>query len=265
MKKSLFIGFLLVSMLLIASCAPKAQASHMEAITQAGKMVVGTSADFAPYEFIDEAGNIVGFDVDVINEIGKRMGLEVEITDMPFDSLLAAVAEGKIDLTIAGLNYTEERDQTVDFTEAYQESYLVLVVKEDFAGKVDTLEDLAQYNYGTQTGTTGNAWITSSLVEPGLLPAEKLFTYDRWDQAFLDLKAGRVDICPIDNLPGEAVVKEMGGLKLIELPDIFEVNPLNIVVPEGDVELQKALNEVIAEIKADGTLAELEQKWLVGE
>lgn len=266
MKKILFLGYLVIVLVfLLTACGPKEPANHLEEIQQAGKMVAATSADFPPYEFVDEDGNITGFDVVLIKEIGVRMGIEVEVIDMPFDSLLAAVQEGKIDLTIAAFNYTEERDKSVDFTDAYQESWTVLVVKEDFAGTLETPEDIAGYVLASQTGSTGDTWVTETLIDTGMMPDENMFRYERVDQGMLDLQAGRVDIYLTDNVPAETYTKQMGGLKIITLPDIFEVKTVNIIVPEGDVELTEALNDVIAELKADGYIADLETTWLSGE
>ena len=92
-----------------------------------------------------------------------------------------------------------------------------------------------------------------------------MFSYERVDQGMLDLQAGRVDIYLTDNVPAETYTKQMGGMKIITLPDIFEVKTVNIIVPEGDVELTEALNDVIAELNADGFIAELETTWLSGE
>jgi len=243
MKKILFLGSIIMIMaLMLTACGSKEPANHLEAIQQDGKMVVATSADFPPYEFVDEG-----------------------VIDMPFDSLLAAVQEGKIDLTIAAFNYTEERDKSVDFTDAYQESWTVIMVTDDFAGTLVTAEDIAGYIIGSQTGSTGDTWATETLVDTGLMSEKNLFRYERVDQGLLDLQAGRVDIYLVDNVPAETYAKQMGGLKVISLPDIFDVKTVNIIVPEGDAALTAALNDVIAELKSEGYIANLEQTWLSGD
>lgn len=267
MKRILYMMSVLIALsLVLVACGSKEPANHLEAIQQAGKMVVGTSADYPPYELVDEDGNIVGFDPDLINEIGKRMDVEVEIQDMPFDSLLAAVQEGKIDLSIAAFNYSEERDATVDFTDPYAASYYVFVVAEDFDGTLETLEDLAQYNIAVQTGATQEEWVDKNLIEPGLLPKDQKFGYDRVDQELLDVKAGRVDIAIPDNVSGYQMSAEMGGLKVLEMPaTVVEQNPINIVIPEGDDALKETINGILAEMKADGTLEEIENTWIKSE
>ncbi len=129
--KRILLTLLMVAVLALslAACGPKQPASHLEAIKAAGVIKVGTSADYPPFEYVDASGNKAGFDIDLMEEIAKRMGVKVEWVDMPFDSLIAAVQEGKIDMSISAFNYTEERDQTVDFTEAYytsEDSFMVL-------------------------------------------------------------------------------------------------------------------------------------------
>jgi polar amino acid transport system substrate-binding protein len=247
--------------LVLSACGPKEPANHLEAIKQEGKLVAGTSADYPPFESIDENGNMVGFDIDLINEIGKRMGVEVEIQDMPFDSLIAGVQEGKIDLSIAAFNYTEERDKTVDFTDAYYYAEDGFLVAEDFAGEVTVPEDAAQYRVGVQTGATADSWATENLLDTGLMSEENLFRYERMDQAALDVKAGRIDILITDYIPAQALASELGGLKVVYHAEV-STGPVNIIVPEGDAELTNALNEIIADLLEEGFIDELAERHI---
>jgi len=249
--------------LVLSACGPKEPANHLEAIKQEGKLVAGTSADYPPFESIDENGNMVGFDIDLINEIGKRMGVEVEIQDMPFDSLIASVQEGKIDLSIAAFNYTEERDKTVDFTDAYYYAEDGFLVAEDFAGEVTAPEDAAQYRVGVQTGATADGWATENLLDTGLMSEENLFRYERMDQAALDVKAGRIDILITDYIPAQALAGELGGLKVVYHAEV-STGPVNIIVPEGDVELTNAMNEIIADLLEEGFIDELAERHIGG-
>lgn len=267
MKRIFYLTSVILALAIaLGACGPQEPANHLEAIQQEGKMVVGTSADYPPFEFVDEDNNLAGYDIDLINEIGDRMGVEVEIKDMPFDSLLAAVQEGKIDLTIAAFNYDEERDKKVDFTDPYSASFYVFVVQEDFEGELNTLEDLAQYKLAVQTGSTQEGWVDKNLIEPGLMPEDQKFVYERVDQEMLDVKSGRVDIAIPDNVTGYEMAAEIGGLKVIEMPrDVVEQNPIQIIVPEGDDALREAINEVLDELKDEGYLEDLDNKWLKGE
>ena len=245
----------------LSACGSGEPANALEAVQQAGKIVVGTSADYPPFEFVDESGEIVGFDIDLANEIGQRMGLEVEIVDMPFDSLIAAVQEGKIDISIAAFNYTEERDKSVDFTDPYYYAEDGFLVAEDFAGEITKPEDAANYRVGVQTGATADSWVTENLVDAGLMAEENVFRYERMDQAALDVKNGRIDILITDYIPAQALAEEVGGLKVIYHAEV-STGPVNIITPEGSTELTEALNDVIAEMLEDGFIDQLSTKWI---
>src|SRR6266487_1425436 len=177
MKRNLvFVSLLVAISLLLTACGAGA-ANHLSAIKKAGVIKVGTSADYPPFESVDANGNKVGFDVDLMTEIAKRLDVKLEWVDMPFDSLIAAVQEGKIDASISAFNYSEERDKTIDFSDAYY-----------------TSEDVAKFKVGVQTGTTQDSWLTDGIVADGALPEENLFRYDRVDQAMADLKNGRIEV-----------------------------------------------------------------------
>jgi polar amino acid transport system substrate-binding protein len=262
MKRILvFLSLLVVASLVLSACggAPKA-ANHLEAIKQAGVIKVGTSADYPPFESVDASGVKVGFDVDLMTEIAKRIGVKLEWVDMPFDSLIAAVQEGKIDASISAFNYSQERDQTIDFSDAYYTSEDSFTVADGFAGKIVNPEDVAGFKVGVQTGTTQDTWLTDTLVTPGKLPEANLFRYDRVDQAMADLKNGRIEVMMSDYVPAQALAKQLGGLNII-YHGVLSSGPMNIVIPQGDVELQKAINEIIKQLKDEGFIDALAVKY----
>lgn len=259
MKKSVKVVVLFLMLALIVSACSSAPKNHLEKIKQAKKMVVGTSADYPPFESVDANGKFVGFDIDLINEIGKRMGVEIELVDMPFDSLIAAVQEGKIDISVSSFNYTEERDKVVDFTDAYYRAEDGFLVAENFAGTIAKPEDAAQYKVGVQTGTTADGWGTDNLLNAGLMAEDNYFRYERADQAAMDLKSGRIDVLIMDYIPAQALAKNMGSLKVVYHAEV-STGPVNIVVPQGDVELTKALNEIIAAMQTDGFIEQIAVK-----
>lgn len=256
MKRTTLTLIVLLLVLLLAGCQQGGADTHLAQMQEAGKMVVGTSADYPPFEYVDENGEFAGFDMALIEEIGNRMELEVEIQDMSFDSLLAAVQEEKIDLSISAFNYDEERDQSVDFTEPYYYAEDAVLVAESFSGAIDEPEQLADYVVGTQTGTTQDGWVTENLVDAGLMPEENLFRYERIDQAALDLQAGRIDAILMESVVARSLAEDMGGLKIVYEGQVSS-GPVNIVIPEGDAELQEALNEVIADLQEEGFIDEL--------
>ena len=179
---------------------------------------------------------------------------------MPFDSLIAAVQEGKIDASISAFNYSEERDQTVDFSDAYYTSEDAFTVAETFTGSIVNPEDVAAFKIGVQTGTTQDSWLTDTLVAGGKLSEENLFRYDRVDQAMLDLKNGRIDVMMSDYVPAQALATQLGGLKIV-YHGVLSSGPINIVIPEGDKELQQAINEIIKQLQAEGFIDALAVKY----
>jgi polar amino acid transport system substrate-binding protein len=242
--------------LLLAACQAGGDGSHLDEIRDAGKIVVGTSADYPPFESVDENGNFVGFDIALIQEIGRRMDLEIEIQDMPFDSLIAAVQEEKLDLAISAFNYDEERDLSVDFTEPYYFAEDAVLVAEGFGGTIGSAEDLAGYVVGAQTGTTQDGWITENLIDTGTLSEDNYFRYERIDQAALDLKAGRIDAILMESVVARSLVADLGGLAVVYEGEVSS-GPVNIVIPEGDAELAEALNDVLADLQEEGFIDEL--------
>ncbi|HSK89278.1 MAG TPA: ABC transporter substrate-binding protein [Anaerolineales bacterium] len=252
MKRIFVVVTLLVAVsVLLSACGGGAASNHLNAIKDAGVIKIGTSADYPPFESVDESGNKVGFDIDLMTEIAKRLGVQVEWVDMPFDSLIAAVQEGKIDASISAFNYSEERDQTIDFSDAYYTSEDAFTVAEGFAGTIANPEDVAAYKVGVQTGTTQDGWLTDTLVAEGTLPEENLFRYDRVDHAMLDLQNGRIDVMMSDYVPAQALAEQLGGLEIV-YHGVLSSGPMNIVIPDGDAELQQAINEIIKQLQDEG-------------
>jgi polar amino acid transport system substrate-binding protein len=221
---------------------------------------VGTSADYPPYEYIDESGNLVGFDIELMEEIAKRMDVEMEWQDMPFDSLIAAVQEGKIDMSISCFNYSEERALLVDFSDPYHISQDAFIVAVGFTGEFNVAEDAANYKVGVQSGTMQDEWLTEELISTGLMSEANLSRYERVDQATLDLQVGRIDILMADDVPAKAIVNQFDGLKIIH-EEMLYTGPLNIVLPKGASELQADVNRIIAELQAEGFIDNLALKY----
>lgn len=259
----LVLVILLLTTMLVA-CGGEPQ-SHLEAIEKEGKLLVGTSADYPPFEYVDENGEFAGFDIELAREIGQRIGVEVEIVDMPFDSLVAGVQEGKIDIVLAAMAPSEERDQAVDFTDSYYWYSEAWLVAEDFdESQLQTVQDLAKFTVGVQTATTSEPFILEQLVDTGLLSADDFFRYERVDQAALDVKAGRLDVLQTDYVPLVEMAKELGGLKLIRNDDL-PGGPTSVAVPEGDSELAEKINTILAELEAEGFITDLESRLIAAD
>jgi len=246
--------------LLLGACGAGAS-THLDKIKQAGVIKVGTSADYPPFEFVDANGNKTGMDVDLMTEIAKRLGVKLEWVDMPFDSLIAGVQQGKIDMSISGFNYSDERAKVIDFSDQYFNSEDAFTVANGFKGTIAKPEDVAAYKVGVQTGTTQDTWLTDNLVKTQKLPEANLFHYDRADQAALDLKNGRIDVMMSDYIPAQALAKQIGGLTIAWHGAAGSGGPMNIVLQKNDKELTAAVNDIIKQLKSEGFIDKLANKY----
>ena len=148
----------------------------------------------------------------------------------------------------------------IDFSEAYFTSEDAFTVAEGFTGSIVDPQDVAAFNVGVQNGTTQDDWLTNTLVADGALPEENLFRYDRVDQAMLDLKNGRIDVMMSDYIPAQALAKQIGGLEIV-YHGVLSSGPMNIVIPNGDAELQQAINEIIKQLQEEGFVDQLAVKY----
>jgi polar amino acid transport system substrate-binding protein len=164
-------------------------------------------------------------------------------------------------MAISAFNYTAERDNTIDFTDAYFTSEDSFTVADNFTGKISKPEDTAAYNVGVQTGTTQDTWLTDNLITTKKLPESNLFRYDRVDQAMLDLKAGRIDVLMSDYVPAQVLAKQIGGVTVI-WHGVLSSGPVNMVIPNGDKELQAELNGIIKKMQDDGFIDEIAVKYI---
>ncbi len=259
MKHWRLVSLLLVVVLLttmVASCKPKPK-NKLEEIMDAGKIVVGTSADYPPFEFIDESNNFDGFDIVLMNEIAKRMGVEVEWQDISFDGLIGALKAGKIDAIVAAMSATPERDQEVDFTIPYLEGADAILVAEDSDIVINSPEDMGKYKIGVQSGTIHEQWVDEHL------PDAQVSRYERADQAIMDLKSGRIDVVAMDYYAAQAYIQQ-GGIKMALKANLSGEN-MAIAVPEGATELKAKLDEIITQLKDEGFIDDLAMKYLASE
>jgi polar amino acid transport system substrate-binding protein len=237
--------------------AAAADTGLLGTIQERGKLIVGTSADYPPYESINEAGEFVGFDMDLARAIAEKMGVEVEFQDMPFDSLIAALQEGKIDVVIAAMQATPERDETVDFSMEYRATKDAFLGAADSTIELTTGEDAAGYSIGAQTGTVQEKWVQDFLVGGGLTPADQAFSYERADQGGLDVQNGRIDLLLIDAEPAIALADQL-GLKILLITDSTAAAGKAIALPQGETALKAELDTIIQGLMDDGTLTQIE-------
>lgn len=226
----------------------------LETIQEKGKVVVGMSADYAPYEFhyIDENGKDVigGFDVDIANEIANSLGVELVIQEMDFDALVAALPAGKIDLVISGMNPTEKRAKVVDFSEIYYNSQHGILVRSEDVDKYKTFADLEGVKVGTQLGST------QEQISRNEIPNADLQLLNNVNNLILELKAGKVDAIVMEKPVAEMAVKSNPELA-VGNPIYEEESGGNAVgIAKGNEELLAKINEVIKKLNESGKMDE---------
>lgn len=237
-----------------------AEGNLLEEIKTKGAMVVGTSATNAPWESIDEDGNYVGYDMDLINEIASRMGVEVEIQDMAFDALVAAVQTGKVNVAIASMGAKEERKEKVDFTQMYHQQMNVYIAPKDSDTEITDMGDIVNYNVGVQSGTLPDQYITEQ-VDNGKMKESQVSRYEAPENMILDLEAGRIDLVAGDKNQAKEYEKKYDVKIIFECS--FYGTGENIAVPKEQPELLEELDSIIDDLREEGFLDELALKWEV--
>ena len=226
----------------------------LDTIQEKGKVVVGMSADYAPYEFhyIDENGKDVigGFDVDIANEIANELGVELVIQEMDFDALVAALPAGKVDLVISGMNPTEERAKVVDFSEVYYNSQHGILVRAEDVDKYKTFADLEGAKVGAQLGST------QEQIAKNEIPNADLQLLANVNNLILELKSGKVDAIIMEKPVAQMAVKSNPELAVGE-PTYEEESGGNAVgIAKGNEKLLAKVNEVIKELNETGKMDE---------
>lgn len=220
---------------------------------------MGTNAAFPPFEFTTSqglVGEFDGIDVAIAQKIAESMGKELVIEDMEFDGLVASVKTGKVDMAVAGMTATDERRQNVDFSDPYYIATQVMVVSPDNTSitKADDLKDGKKV--GVVLGYTGDGIVTDTLQ----LADENITRANRGIDIVQDVKNGKLDAVVIDSATGVALA-EKNGLKVVEDPETFESEEYAIAVKKGNTELLDSINKVLKEMKDNGEIAELAEKY----
>lgn len=226
----------------------------LETIQEKGKLVVGMSADYAPYEFhyIDENGKDVvgGFDVDIANEIAEAIGVELVIQEMDFDALVSALPAGKVDAVISGMNPTEERAKVVDFSDIYYNSKHGILVRAEDVDKYKTFADLEGAKVGAQLGST------QEQIAKSEIPNADLQLLANVNNLILELKSGKVDAIIMEKPVAEMAVNSNPDLAVGE-PTYEDKTGGNAVgIAKNNPELLAKINEVINELNESGKMDE---------
>ena len=239
------------------TAAENAETSAEAADTEAagGVLVMATNAEFPPYEYHD-GGEIVGIDAEIAKAIAGELGMELEIEDIAFDSIIPEITSGKADMGLAGMTVTEDRKQSVDFSDTYAKASQKVIVKED--SEIASPDDLAGKIVGVQLGTTGDIYVSD--LEADGTTVER---YNKGFEAVQALSQGKIDAVVIDGEPAKTFVAQTEGLKILE--DSFTDEEYAIAVKKGNTELLDKINGALKTLKENGTLDEIVAKYIKAE
>ncbi|MCD8329964.1 MAG: ABC transporter substrate-binding protein [Lachnospiraceae bacterium] len=219
-----------------------------------GVLTMSTNAAFPPYEMTTDDGGFEGIDVEIATAIAEKLGLELQIDDMDFDSALLAVQQGKSDIVMAGVSVTDDRLLVMDFSDSYATGVQVVIVPEDSEVTVDALGD---YVIGTQRATTGNIYCTDDYGE------DHVVAYDNGVTAVQALMNGQVDCVVIDSAPAQEFVSANAGLTILDTEYVSEEYAIGMA--KGNTALVDAVNSALEELTADGTVQSIIDKYITAE
>lgn len=253
----------------------------LEEIKEYGKLVVATSPDFPPFESLDKAGNVIGWDIDVAKALAEKLGVELEIQKMEFDAVLSSVAAGKVHIGMAGISNTAKRDESVDFSMNVFDSSQMIIVRADNTS-INGPMDLAGKTVAVQAGTIGN-WLAEMdedyaynfdedgnvLLDEPILGAPKAVTkLSSGLMAIQKVKNGQADAVILDKLPAKTIVEKLnaeGGAQLKILDMSVYDDAYAFAIGEGNTAFKAWIDEVLTELKEEGFFEELNSKWFGSE
>ena len=219
-----------------------------------GTLVMATNATFPPYEYVD-GEDYAGIDVEVAQAIADELGMELEIQDIDFNSIIPAIESGKADVGIAGMTKTPEREKNVNFSESYATGIQSIIVKED--SDIASPDDLEGVKIGVQESTPGHIYCEDDYG------ADNVIAYTAGANAIEALKTGKVDAVVIDNQPAKEFVKANEGLKVLDTDYVEE--EYAIAIAKDNEELLEKVNGVIKQMKEDGSLQAILDKYIKAE
>ena len=238
-----------------AASSEAASAAATELTTvEVGKLTMATNAAFPPYEMTTDAGEFEGIDIETAQAIADKLGLELQIDDMDFDAALLSVQQGKADIVMAGVTVTDERKAVMDFSDSYATGIQSIIVPE--GSDIASPDDLAGKMIGTQRGTTGYIYCSDDFGD------ENVVAYDDGLTAVQALNNGQVDAVVIDNAPAKEFVAANPGLVILDTS--YAEEDYAIGMAKGS-SLEDAVNAVLEELKADGTLQSIVDKYITAE
>ena len=235
-----------------ADSSSDAQDSTTSTSADGGTLRMGTNATFPPYEFVGDDGNVQGIDADIAAAVADKLGMKLEITDMEFDSLIPALQSDTIDMALAGMNVSPERQESVDFSDSYAKGVQVIIVKD--GSDIASPDDLEGKSIGVQTGTTGDIYCTDDYGQ------EHVKQFNNGPLAVAALVNGQIDCVVIDQEPAKNYVAANSGLKILDTA--YADEDYAIAIKKGNTELLDKVNGALKELQDDGTVQSIVDKYI---
>ncbi len=228
-------------------------------VKAAGKIVVGTAADYPPFEFYSSNYQLDGFDIALFKELGQRLGVQVEFNDFAFDGLLDALRLGQVDAAIGAISVTPDRKQVVDFSNLYYIGEDAALMRSDAKEEIRSATDLKGKTVGVQRGTTYEAMVQQELVDKGIIAQDDLVTFEDVNAMIRDLRNSKIDVVLMGLLPAQQFDTRYSDLKVVGKN--FNKQQFGIAARKGST-LVEQLNEALLDVQQDGTFATLAQDYL---
>ena len=238
------------------SAASTATTDKLQEIKDKGKLVMGTSADYPPYEWHlikDGKDEIIGFDIDIAQAIADELGVELEVKDMAFDGLIPALSTGKIDMIIAGMNATEERKQSVDFTDVYYTQTDIVVIRKEDADKFTSEDSLKTAALATQKATVQETYLLETF------PDAEIQSVPKWNTAIMSLTTGKVDAVMMVDTVAKQFIAQNDDLMVANFDINSTPNAAAIAVAKNGGDFLETVNNIVNEMKESGKIEELYQ------
>lgn len=242
--------------------APLAQTQAQDdwaRVKKAGKLLIGTSADYPPFEFYNSNYQLDGFDIVLAKELGKRLGVQVEFNDFAFDGLLDALRLGQVDMALAAISVTPNRQQIVDFSNLYFIGEDAALTRANYKDNVRSATDLAGRKVGVQRGTTYQVWAQENLVDKGVIPQENLVVFQDVNAMVRDLRNSKVEVALLGLLPAQEQARRYSDLKIAG--QNFNKQQYAMAARTGST-LIAQLNRALLATQQDGTFAALARQYL---
>ena len=238
------------------SAASTATTDKLQEIKDKGKLVMGTSADYPPYEWHlikDGKDEIIGFDIDIAQAIADELGVELEVKDMAFDGLIPALSTGKIDMIVAGMNATEERKQSVDFTDVYYTQTDIVVIRKEDADKFTSEDSLKTAALATQKATVQETYLLETF------PDAEIQSVPKWNTAIMSLTTGKVDAVMMVDTVAKQFIAQNEDLMVANFDINSTPNAAAIAVAKNGGDFLETVNNIVNEMKESGKIEELYQ------